>query len=121
MLFLKQQQELVKSRKAKTVIYTTSFFFSFLDPFIKVLGPQDLNGTGMYFIGIKLSPSVKEIFKQFEYIPSMNYTLRTWETVCKVWDEDDKKFVTDWCKVSELFCQKEEFYSGITKDPSIRD
>ena len=69
------------------------------DPFIRVFGPSELNGTGMYFIGIKLSPTKKEIFARYQYIPNRNYTLRTWETVCKVWDEDEKVFVTEWCKV----------------------
>ena len=31
----------------------------------------------------------------------MNYTLRTWETICKIWDADAKVFSDTGCQVSE--------------------
>ena len=75
------------------------------DPFIRVFLADDLNGTGEYHIGIKLTPGRNAIFAEYGYNPILNYTIRTWETVCKLWDEELKTFSTDGCVVSiKLFC-----------------
>ena len=87
------------------------------DPFIRVFTASELNGTGEYHIGIKLTPSRKFIYANYEYNPSMHYTLRIWETVCKIWDEDLETFVTKGCKVfKSIFksiLQKKQFQLSV--------
>lgn len=70
------------------------------DPFIWLFSTDDLNGTGKYYIGVKMTPSRKDIFAKYEYDPTMEYTLRTWETLCKIWDEEEKAFTTSGCRVA---------------------
>ncbi|XP_065682979.1 polycystin family receptor for egg jelly isoform X2 [Hydra vulgaris] len=71
------------------------------DPFIRVFSSIELNGTGEYYIGVKITPSRKDIYGNYEYNPLMSYTLRIWETVCKIWDEELGTFVTKGCKVGQ--------------------
>ena len=73
------------------------------DPFTYVLPNGDLNRTGEYYIGLKALNTL-DIYAKFGYTPSMNYTLRIFETRCKVWDEDLKIWTSKGCKVSDLFC-----------------
>ena len=71
------------------------------DPFTYVVSNGELNKTGEYYVGLKPLNRL-EIYGAFGYTPSLNYTLRVFETKCKVWDDDLKIWTSKGCKVSFL-------------------
>ena len=69
------------------------------DPFVYVIPNGELNRTGEYSVGIMML-NKKSIYASFGYNPSLNYTLRIFESNCKVWDDDVKEWSTKGCRVS---------------------
>ena len=66
-------------------------------PFVRIYTALDLNGTGEYYLGIKMKlPNPADLMED----PNHNYTLRTWEVFCKQWDAEQKKWSLAGCKVS---------------------
>ena len=69
------------------------------DPFTVVYSNGKLNGTGEYYLGLKML-NKKEIYGQFGYDPPTNYTLRVFESKCKMFDQDTNQWTTNGCYVS---------------------
>lgn len=68
------------------------------DPFTYVIQNGVLNRTGEYYVGLK-ALNWLNIYAKLGYTPSLNYTLRIFETKCKFWDDDLKIWSSKGCKV----------------------
>ena len=76
-------------------------------PFVRIYNALDLNGTGEYYLGIKMKlPNPADLMED----PNHNYTLRTWEVFCKQWDSEQKKWSLAGCRVSFFTIMQNSFF-----------
>ena len=67
--------------------------------FHQVVTTAELNGTGSYYIGVRFLPIPSEYRSLYGRDPDLKYSLRMWETQCKVWNDGLNMYSTKGCKV----------------------
>ena len=67
------------------------------------MNAEDLDGTGAYFIGVRLLLTVNKYKALYGKDPVRKYSLRMWEAKCKLWNDELGAYSSKGCKVNLTF------------------